>query len=443
MERHGSECCELIDMSKSAGMPVMPSALPLVLDQHAEEAAFLAGLRDYAVRAPHYDLKHLTTLDNRIEAHLDGLYIAGLPGLEALLQQLSPIALGEVFAATVLAFETNNVSAMGSLAEHVRVHPGSERFMAAALGWLKWPLVEPWVDRLLVSPESLFRCIGLAACGMHRRDPGPALLAGLSHADPSVLARAARTAGELRRRELMAAIRAHRQHQDTATRFWANWATAQMGDEEALEPLRQFAKQPGEFQYRALCALLAWQKRESSIAWIRQLMQNPEQRRVGTQAVGLLGDPVSVPWLIQQMHNLALARVAGEAFSLITGADLALLDLELQNLPDFDAGPNDDPQDPNVAMNPDENLPWPDPHLIAAWWQTHGGDFQAGVGYVLGLRQSESSYLQTLVRGQQCQRIAAACGIARFRPTAVLFPTSAPAWRQKALLGEPAEFGQG
>ena len=36
-------------------------------------------------------------------------------------------------------------------------------------------------------------------------------------------------------------------------------------------------------------------------------------------------------------------------------------------------------------------------------------------------------------QGQQRQRIAAACGIARYRPTEVLFPTSAPAWRQSGL----------
>jgi uncharacterized protein (TIGR02270 family) len=121
--------------------------------------------------------------------------------------------------------------------------------------------------------------------------------------------------------------------------------------------------------------------------------------------------------------------------------DLAL-HLELRNTPDYDAGPNDAPADSNVAMDEDENLPWPDPQLIAVWWQTHRGDFQAGVGYVLELQQSESSYLRALVQGQQRQRIAAACGIARFRPTEVLFPTSAPDWRQKMLLGEPAEFGR-
>lgn len=405
-----------------------------VLDQHAENAAFLALLRDYAVRAPHYDLQHLATLDNRIEAHLDGLRIAGLPGLDALLQQLGPNILGEVFAATVLAFETSNTAAMARLAEHLRSHADAERFMAAALGWLEWPLIAPWIDRLLVSPEPIFRRIGLAACGMHRHDPGPALLAGLSHADPGVLARAARTAGELRRRDLMAAIRAHRLHPDAATRFWANWATVQMGDEEALVPLRQFAEQPGAQQYRALLVLLAWQPRDISIAWVRQLMPHAQQRRMVIQAVGLLGDPVSLPWLIQQMHDLPHARVAGEAFSLITGADLSLLDLERRDSPDYDAGPNDDPADPNVAMDDDENLPWPDPTLIEAWWQQEKGAYQQGQGYLLGQPISEQAYLQALARGQQRQRIAAACGLARLRPTEALFPTRAPAWRQQALL---------
>lgn len=412
------------------------AVIATLLDQHTEEAAFLALLRDYAVRAPHYDLNHLTTLDNRIEAHLDGLRIAGLPGLDALLQQLGPNAQGEVFAATVLAFETSNSAAMARLAEHLRsdTDTDAERFMTAALGWLEWPLIAPWIERLLVSPEPIFRRIGLAACGMHRHDPGPALLAGLSHADPGVLARAARVAGELRRRDLMAAIRAHRLHPSAATRFWANWATVQMGDEEALVPLRQFAEQSGPLQYRALLVLLAWQPRDISIAWIRQLMPHAQQRRMVIQAVGLLGDPVSLPWLIQQMHDLPHARVAGEAFSLITGADLALLDLELRDSPDYDAGPNDDPADPNVAMDDDENLPWPDPALIEAWWQQEKGTYQQGQGYLLGQPISEQAYLQALARGQQRQRIAAACGLARLRPTEALFPTSAPAWRQQALL---------
>lgn len=47
--------------------------IPLIIDQHAEGAAFLWLLRDAAVAAPHYSLKDLAGLDNRVEAHLDGL----------------------------------------------------------------------------------------------------------------------------------------------------------------------------------------------------------------------------------------------------------------------------------------------------------------------------------------------------------------------------------
>ncbi|MGD8217181.1 TIGR02270 family protein [Pseudomonas thivervalensis] len=406
-----------------------------MIEQHAEEACFLILLHDHAVRAPHYDLDDLSKLDERIDAHLDGLRIAGSTGLETLLAQLGPHTVGEMFASVLLSFEAANAQALSRLSEHLRTAMETERGYLMALGWLDWERVSPWIDRMLSSPEPLFRRLGLAACGMHRHDPGPALLAGLSDAAPSVLARAARTAGELRRRDLLPAIRAQCLQVDAATRFWANWAAAQMGDQQALEPLRSFAEQPGEFQYRALCVLLTWQEREPSIAWIRQWVQDPRDRRIGIQALGLLGDPVCVPWLIQQMSDLPYARVAGEAFSLITGADLALLDLELQALPDFDAGPNDNPEDPNVAMDPDENLPWPDPQAIDGWWHANGGDFQVGNRYMLGLAHGEHSFQQALVRGQQRQRIAAACGLARFRPTEVLFPTSAPAWRQKRLLG--------
>ncbi|XQC89195.1 TIGR02270 family protein [Pseudomonas aeruginosa] len=322
-------------------------------------------------------------------------------------------------------FESKNVVRHLDLTTH--------NHFAAALGWLDWDQARPWVERLLASPEPLFRAIGLAACGMHRHDPGPALLSALGHADPAVLARAARTAGELRRRDLMANIRAYRAHDDPSLRFWANWATAQMGDEEALGPLRAFAGQPGPFQLPATMVLLAWQPRDTSMAWIRQLMQAADTRRIGIQATGLFGDPVAVPWLIQQMRDESLARVAGEAFSLITGADLALLDLELEVLPDYDPGPNDDPDDDNVALDDDENLSWPEAERVSAWWRDNGARFVAGRAYLLGEPLGEARCRQVLRDGQQRQRMAAACLLARFVPNLPLFPTGAPVRRQLDL----------
>lgn len=407
-----------------------------VLDQHLEEAAFLAEVRDYAVRAPHYDLRHLQRLEERIEAHLDGLRVAGPTALDALAAQLHPQAVGELFVCNVLALEREDLPTCAALLREYGSSSETERALSAALGWLDWTRIEAPVERMLASADPLARRLGLAACGMHRRDPGPALLAALAHADPRVLARAARTAGELRRHDLMIELRVHRLHEDAAVRFWCNWATAQLGDEEALAVLRDFAAEEGDWQFRALPVLLAWQPRELSMAWIRQLTQDPERRRLAIRAAGLFCDPQTIPWLIRQMQEPPLARAAGEAFALITGADLAELDLELRSTPDYDAGPSDDPDDPEVAMDPDTDLAWPDPALVAAWWQANEQRFANGQAHLLGAPLSEAQCHQVLRKGWQRQRVAAAALLARFQPRQVLFPCSAPVPRQERLLSE-------
>ncbi len=104
-----------------------------VIDQHVEEAGFLAGLRDHAVRAPHYDLAHLLDLDNRIEAHLDALQIGGLRSLDLVLKALDTNAEGEVFVAAILVFRGTNGTALAQLCEHLRRFPEGARFFAAAL----------------------------------------------------------------------------------------------------------------------------------------------------------------------------------------------------------------------------------------------------------------------------------------------------------------------
>ncbi|UQY36670.1 TIGR02270 family protein [Pseudomonas fulva] len=406
-----------------------------ILDQHAEEAAFLAGLRCYAVGAPHYDLAHLGDLDERIEAHLDGLQIAGLKGLHLLLEQLTPHAQGEVFATAALALRLSNESALETLYQHLHAKPEGEPFLVAALGWLEWHEVSALIERDLHANDAQRRRIALAALALHGKDPGPALLSALAHGDAGVLAAAARLAGTLRRRDLLQPLRQHRLHGDDEVRFWSNWASAQMGDQEALGNLRLFAEQPGERRRPALEVLLAWQPREASIAWLRGLMQSEAHRHMAIQAIGLLGDPQTVPWLIRQMHELPTARAAGEAFSLITGADLAELDLELDVYPDYDEGPTDDPSDANVAMDPDIDLPWPDPQHVEQWWQGQQQSLQPGIGYLLGQPFSERQCMAVLRSGTQRQRRAAASLLARYQPTSTLFATDAPARRQKRLLG--------
>ena len=57
--------------------------------------------------------------------------------------------------------------------------------------------------------------------------------------------------------------------------------------------------------------------------WLKRLVKDFQQVRIAVVAAGALADPDAMPFLIDQMKTPAMARVAGESFSLITGADLA------------------------------------------------------------------------------------------------------------------------
>jgi uncharacterized protein (TIGR02270 family) len=131
-----------------------------------------------------------------------------------------------------------------------------------------------------------------------------------------------------------------------------------------------------------------------------------------------------------------LARVAGESFTLITGVDLAYQDLEGDWPEGFEAGPSENPEDKDVALDAYEDLPWPDPTLVAAWWDEHRGGFQSGIRYFLGSPIDLPHLQRVLIDGQQRQRAAAALELALRDPNAPLFETRAPGFVQQRSLSK-------
>src|ERR1700737_2873805 len=94
-------------VAEGSGKP-SPGIVHEVVSQHAEDASFLWLLRHAAVSQPHYSLADLSKLDNRVEAHLDGLRIAGESGWKVLQETLSFEESCDLFAAGSLAFESGN-----------------------------------------------------------------------------------------------------------------------------------------------------------------------------------------------------------------------------------------------------------------------------------------------------------------------------------------------
>ena len=428
-----NNCLKLPAFSRKA------HTLPLihtVLAQHAEEAAILWLLRDHAVCEPHYSLADLANLDDRLEAHIDGLRIAGEEGWKLCAKELAWEEPGEVFAAAMLALDSGLPERIEPVVEIGCSSPELQRGLISAAAWNVGQYSHDLLKRLIESDQSTCRRVGVAAYAGRREDPGQLLFELVRDEDPLVRARSLRAIGELGRLDLSQVACSATSDDDDACRFWAAWTAARLSGRSGaiVGALREFAQRPGRFTERAVAISARTTKPDVARKWLGELWKDPTLMRAATIGAGVLGDPELVDTLFQMMQVEAVARVAGEAFSMITGVDLAYDDLDQDTPEGFQSGPNEDPEDENVALDPDENLPWPNHQLVAKWWSDHRGDFQSGQRYLCGREISVESLGKTLVDGNQRQRAAAALELAILQPGKPLFNVCAPGFRQQHWL---------
>ena len=406
-----------------------------VIEQHAAEIAFLWLLHDSVIHATQYNLADLTRLDNRIDAHIDGVRIAGEGGWEICNKGLSQGSAGEIFAIAVLAFESEDNDHIETVLDAGTVSLELCRGLISAIGWISYAEAERHVRQLLNGSPPALRRIGIAASAIHRRDPGQPLVDALDDDDLLLRARALRAVGELGRKDLLSSVQRNLTSEDEECRFSAAWSGALLGNPNSVPVLKAIAGL--DVPYNEEAATLAFRRIDlpAALRWQRELAQNSETARLAVIGAGASGDPTLVPWLIEQMKTPELARVAGESFTMVTGVDIAYEDLEREWPQGFESGPTENPEDENVEMDPDENLPWPNPELIQKWWHNHRNNFQNGTRYLIGKPITEDWLQQVLRIGEQRQRAAAALELVLKRPGQPLFEVRAPGFRQQQMLG--------
>lgn len=400
-------------------------------NQYATDAAFLWLLRSLRTEAPHYTPEEIATLEQRLAEQLDGLIASINLGWRACEENLERFdEAGEVFAATVVAMHSGNLAAIQKAVEAGLGKAGKTRGLVSALGWLPRAIALPWIERLLNGKEMHHKFLGIAACSVRRENPGEILTGILKREDCRahipLHARALRLIGELRRRDLMPVLQATIEADDPTIAFWTAWSAILLGQRAYVKDLRPYVSQSGPYQMRALQlafrVLPAAQCRE----WISALAQDaaPANLRAVITATGVLGDPEAVSWLIAKMTEPALARLAGEAFTFITGIDLEKSKTAMAP-PAQTPGPNGIPDDPYVGADADEHLPWPDPEKIAALWHRHATNFKTGQRYFLGGPIAIDSLKSIVTTAYPRQRHAAALELALIDPSAPLINTRA------------------
>jgi uncharacterized protein (TIGR02270 family) len=331
--------------------------------------------------------------------------------------------------------EEGQIERLNLVYKTVEESPETLRGLISAFGWVEPQHLRGKVNGLLVSQNPFWREVGLAACAIHRVDPGKFLEQCLSDDNLRLRARAARAAGELGRADLKPELLDQVGHQDPCLGFWSAWSAVLLGDRgKALNSLHSGIIDGAGFSLPALQVV----SRVLDPNQIKELLTVPATHgnriREAVMGAGMAGDPAYIPWLIKQMEVPKLAKAAGESFSFITGVDIAYNDLEGELPKDFVAGPTEDPEDENVAMDPDEDLPVPDPALMERWWQQHQPRFQIHVRYLLGHPVNQVHCREVLKTGKQRQRQAAALELSLLRPATPLFETRAIGKKQRKWL---------
>lgn len=396
-----------------------------VIDAHVSEAGFLWTQRDCAVHAPHFRLEHLARIDRRLEGHLEGIKCGGATSCQSARQGLEAGDAAAAFAQAYAIGCTGRFEDLQPVLDLAASSPEFERATVAAMAWLDEDLALGVLVSLSQAATAATRRLALAVWAARRTDAGTALTRDVQSEDSLLCARAARAAGVLKRHDLAPALRALLRDTRAECRRAGAISLALLGDAAGVEWLAgsmlegQCRSQP-EIEVAVRNADPA-----EARAWIRSLAGSRTTLRSAILAAGALGDTAAIPWLVEHMSDPEHARVAGEAFSTITGADLEWLDLRHES-------PGEDDDSP-VSMD-DADLPWPDPDRVADWWRREGRAFGADHRRLAGQPITREGMLAVLRQGYQRQRQAAAFELARLQRDTALFPIAAPASRQAAWL---------
>ena len=404
------------------------------LEASRDEAAFLWTQRRDALDAPHCTPADFEELDGQLGTQLDLLAEGGDAAWPLCELALRADCAEDFFVAGVLALNGRQTAWPGLVAR-ARQAPEAAPGLAAALGWVG-PNEALQAETLLAGAEdSLSRRLTLEAFGAHRLDPGERWATAMRASNAGERARALRLPGELGRQAHLGAVLDFIADEKSEPRHWALWSAVLLGDRgKALAAMTGAALRHGPRQMEAFrLAMLALPPEEGHQLLVEaQTMSGAARWRI--IGAGLSGQLRYVPWLIDQMVQPLLARIALEAFCLITGADVIRDGLETAPPEDFEEGPTEDPEDEDVELPVDIALPWPDLEQVRAWWLAHQARLQPAPRLFMGQPLGELPCLRALHTARQRPRVVAALHLCLLRPGTPLFPVDAPWWRQQRLL---------
>jgi uncharacterized protein (TIGR02270 family) len=366
-----------------------------ISEQFVVDASFLWLLRSISVKQPHYYLEDLAELEKRIDANLDGLMCNFELAWDICLEELSYEQAGETFSAAIIAFRSRNMDKIQHVVNHAFCNEQTFKGLVSAMAWLPKKLINEWIERFLYSKDLNHKHLAIALCSIRRKSPGDILKELFQRedclADTRLLTRLIRLVGELKLYAYGNYLLTLVEHDVPEVKFWANWSIVMLGDHKQVLNLKEYLTEDSLFSPLALQMMFKVLPIDKARLVISELAQQPAMLRKVIQASGELGDPHTVPWLIEKMNSFETAKVAGEAFTLITGIDLERYELTIDAPEEISVVPNDDNDDENIELDKDENLPFPDVNKINHTWLRYRDRYKTGSRYIMGIEVNQNT----------------------------------------------------
>ena len=370
-------------------------------------------------------LSTLAQLDRRIGAHLDGVRVDANTSWALCESNFKFDDAGQVFVGALISLASGNPARTQKIIEIACANPQLIVGLVTALRWVPYAGVDAIIQTLSRSEVAEQRAVAVAAQAVHCVG-GDWLQNALNDQSVLVQACACRTVGEVGRVDLLSEVQSLVQSKDEGVAFWSCWSATLLGDLSAVAALKRFATAPA-YTDGALAVVLRRLSPQAAGEWLEELAQDEANVRLVMQGAGIIGDPVFVPGLISMMSVPEMARIAADSFCNITGANLVEDKL--------DAAPPPENEDAPVQADPDDDLPWPDPQRVLAWWGKNATRFNAGTRYLLGKIVTPEHLHWVLRHGNQKLRYGAALELAMLAPGTPLFDTRAPGFLQQQRLG--------
>ncbi|NTX41322.1 TIGR02270 family protein [Myxococcus sp. CA033] len=404
-----------------------------VLETHLDEAAFRWVQWEQALEAPDFNLPDTAAREERLAAHLHGLVLGGAEAADAVLwPALDAGDVEQITAAAYVLLAQGHVEAILNLMQgdvpetREALRRAVELSGAPGLGARLLPLLKrdaPSLQSLLVE-----------ALAFRHEAPPELLLRYILHDEPRPRMAALCASPALPEEPLRRHLPQLLESENAGIRAAAMEAGLSSGARITWEACRQTVRARDAHTPQAM-VLLALFGTDADTALLVDLLGSREMRPHVLWALGFSGRRVAMEACLTLLEEPSVARLAGEAFSAMTG-------LRLEGLHALPPGEHPEPleqqEDPDadLTLKPEDGLPWPCRDAVESWWNEARPRFQSEGRYLNGQPLNGLGLLDALTHGPMRRRHVLARELAIRTQGQHRIPTRAFTQRQWAALAQ-------